>query len=115
MGTKKSTVKQSGKELYKPKTRLVNVNMEPCEIFIGRPSKWGNPFREDVHGTKAECVEQYRIWLMKPEQKWILDDILELDGKVLGCYCYPKKCHGNELINFIEAAKNKQKLNGFFD
>lgn len=115
MSDKKKTGKQSEKELYKPKTRIVNVNKEPCEIFCGRPSKWGNPFKEEVDGTKLEVVEMYRAWLMKPEQKWILDDIMELDGKVLGCYCAPKKCHCEILIDFLEAAKNKNKLNGFFE
>jgi len=105
---------KTGKELYKP-TSIVNINQEQCEVYVGRPSKYGNPFKEDIDGTKNECIDMYRAWLMKPEQKWILDDILELDGKVLGCHCYPKRCHSEVLIEFILAAKNKNKLNILFE
>lgn len=43
------------------KTTVVNVRTETCDVYIGRPSKWGNPFligqdggcELDLHWTEA--------------------------------------------------------------
>ncbi|PIW12451.1 MAG: hypothetical protein COW35_01440, partial [Candidatus Infernicultor aquiphilus] len=35
------------------------------DVYIGRPSKWGNPFTIGKDGTRSEVIEKYRIWLMK--------------------------------------------------
>ena len=33
---------------------------------------------------------------------------MELDGKVLGCWCHPQPCHGHTLIQLINEFKNKK-------
>jgi len=30
---------------------------------------------------------------------------MELDGKILGCWCKPKHCHGDELIRCLNAIR----------
>jgi hypothetical protein len=78
--------------------RAVNIRREKADIYIGRGSKWGNPFRIKDYSSKAErdkVCDQYEEYLMgKPE---LLADIWELDGKTLGCYCKPLRCHGDLL------------------
>lgn len=32
-------------------------------VYVGRPSKWGNPFKVDQDGTREEVVAEYRCWL----------------------------------------------------
>ena len=39
-----------------------------------------------------------------------MNDIMELDGKILGCHCKPKRCHGDVLVDVIEAKKREQKF-----
>jgi hypothetical protein len=68
---------------------------QPHDVFIGRPTKWGNPFVIGRHGSRAEVIERYTVWVTsKPDLMAALD---ELKDKTLGCYCAPKPCHGDVL------------------
>jgi hypothetical protein len=88
------------------KTRVVHVKKESYEIFIGRPSKWGNPFRIGKDGTREQVIEKYRNWISKNPD--LLGSISELRGRVLGCWCKPLSCHGDILA---ELAENQQNTN----
>ena len=82
-------------------TKVVHCKKDKYDIYIGRPSKWGNPFVIGKDGTREEVVEKYHNYILsKPE---LLKDLHELKGKTLGCWCSPKLCHGDILI---ELAKN---------
>lgn len=72
-------------------------NKEKYDVYIGRPSKWGNPFVVGRDGKRGECVDLYRDWILNGRGKYLLNDLHELRGKVLGCYCKPNKCHGDVL------------------
>lgn len=65
------------------------------EVFIGRPSKWGNPFVIGRDGTRAEVIAKYRVWIATQPQ--LLAALRELRGKRLGCFCAPQACHGDVL------------------
>ena len=82
------------------KTKVVNILHEPCEIFIGRPSKWGNPFIIGKDGTREEVINKYRKYIT--DSKELMNDLQELKGKILGCYCKPKSCHGDILVELLE-------------
>jgi hypothetical protein len=95
-------------------TRVVHCKKSDYDIYIGRPSKWGNPFTHKagtiahfIVPTVEEAVSQYEEWLR--QQSELLDALLELKGKVLGCWCKPKLCHGDILCkwaNWIEPCAN---------
>lgn len=86
-------------------TKVVNIYKEPSDIYIGRRSKWGNPFIIGKDGTREEVIEKYKNYILnKPE---LLKDLPELKGKVLGCFCKPKDCHGDILVELIEEEKWK--------
>jgi len=75
-------------------------------VYIGRPSKWGNPFTYKA-GTRAEHVvpfsevlPRYEAWLR--EQPELMAAIGELRGKVLGCWCAPGPCHGDVLARIAD-------------
>ena len=74
-------------------------------IYIGRPSKWGNPFKiGEFHNgkrmTREDVIAAYNDWLMYSDegQKIVIDAKKELKGKDLVCYCKPLACHGDTLI-----------------
>ncbi len=72
-----------------------------CEyIYIGRPSKWGNPFVIGKDGTRKEVIDKYREWIST--QKGLLNDLKELKGHNLGCWCSPRLCHGHVLAELAE-------------
>lgn len=88
-------------------TRVVNLRKEHYDIFIGRGSKWGNPFSHKPSqfniipvATREEAIEKYRDYFLETPE--LLDSLDELRGKVLGCYCKPLACHGDVLVEFLE-------------
>lgn len=79
--------------------RVVHCKKEPFDVYIGRPSKWGNPFKVGRDGTREEVIEMYRDWIQGQDD--LLNDLGELQGQVLGCWCSPKPCHGDVLLELI--------------
>jgi len=73
--------------------------MPPNSIYVGRPTRWGNPFKEGVDGDLAEVIAKYRVWL---EDKLKVDPtFLEplRDKGSLACWCpLNKPCHGDVLL-----------------
>ena len=83
--------------------KVININKKPKEkydVYIGRPSKWGNVFVIGIHGNREEVIAKYKEYILsKPE---LLQDLKELKGKTLGCFCKPLPCHGDVLIELIK-------------
>lgn len=81
-------------------------------VYVGRPSKWGNPFsslgEQNVHPnvrwhtrTRDEAVDGYAKWLRQPAQDQLRDDMRqELRGRDLVCWCAPARCHA-EIIREV--------------
>ena len=76
--------------------RAVHCKRELHHVYIGRPSKWGNPFVVGKHGARGECVTLYERWLL--ENTELMAALDELRGLVLGCWCAPRPCHGDVLV-----------------
>lgn len=66
--------------------RVVHCQRSPHDVYIGRPSIWGNPFNSKRGLTKVQVIMKFRAWLL--EQPALLERArTELKGKVLGCWC----------------------------
>jgi hypothetical protein len=94
--------------------KCVHVKKEPFDIYIGRPTKWGNPFTHKGEAlakykvdTREEAIEMYKWWVVR--QPELMKTLHELEGKTLGCWCKPKACHGEVLIKLIEHFKEKEQ------
>jgi hypothetical protein len=89
--------------------KVVNKYKEPYDVYIGRGSVWGNPFpiNESVGDTREVVIEKYRTHLFNLVKtgKITLDQLRELDGKTLGCFCKPKPCHGDIIVSAVKWAK----------
>ncbi len=83
------------------KTRVMNIKNDTPDVYIGRPSKFGNPFQIGPDGTRAQVIEKYRDWIMK-NPKLIKEAKRTLKGKKLGCFCKPLACHGDVLVEIVE-------------
>lgn len=79
-----------------PKVISRATHREPYDVYIGRPSKWGNPFEIGKHGTREEVIEKYRRYL--ESRPSLLAALPDLRGKVLACWCAPLPCHGDVLL-----------------
>jgi hypothetical protein len=86
---------------------VVHCKRAPYDIYIGRPSQWGNPYHLGVDGTRKEVIQKFRDYA---QQKYGGTDyvVRMLRGKVLGCWCSPLACHGDVLA---ELANVQQKAN----
>lgn len=79
---------------------VVHCKREPFDVYIGRPSKWGNPFILGRDGDRLQVVEKYREYLTA-HPELIREAMTELVGKVLGCWCAPQLCHGDVLASLV--------------
>lgn len=76
---------------------VVHCKVETYDVYIGRPGKWGNPFEIGKHGTRDEVIEKYREYVLATPH--LMDSLHELEGMILGCWCAPKACHGDVLVD----------------
>lgn len=77
-------------------------------VYIGRgllagkerfvPSKWANPYSVKRYG-RAQALKRYER-MIRGGPLW--DELPELEGKVLACWCKPEPCHGDVLLRLIE-------------
>ncbi len=97
------------------KKLVVHCKKEPYDVYIGRGSKWGNPFShkrsqlaEVIVDTREEAIECYKNWLStRPDL--IEAAKKELKGKVLGCFCDPLDCHGHVLAKIANEEEKKDE------
>lgn len=88
--------------------RTKGWKMPAGAIYVGRPTKWGNPFKVSLNCDRRRAVHLYRWWLdgatiegadiyPKPPTR---DDInRELRGHDLACWCKPgESCHADVLL-----------------
>lgn len=88
-------------------------------VYVGRPSKWGNPFTPESYWSAGysgsfdvavkHCVEAFRAWL-RGESHWAhgeprpVPDLSELRGKDLACWCpLDRPCHADVLLEVANA------------
>lgn len=70
-------------------------------VRIDRFSDWGNPFLLDDDGNREEVCDWFENYYL-PFRKSLLKKIKHLKGKVLGCHCYPNRCHGETLKSIVD-------------
>lgn len=96
-----------------PSITIVVSTQFAFDVYIGRPSKWANPWSHlpsVFEGTtvtrvktREEAIRRYREWIVK--QDGLLADLHELRGKRLGCPgCNPdvQQCHGHILAELAD-------------
>ena len=81
-------------------TTVVNRRKGVYDVYIGRGSKWGNPFMIGRDGSRKQVIDKYREYINKKPE--LLECLNELKGKRLGCYCKPLACHGDVLVELAD-------------
>lgn len=119
------------------RTRTKGGGMPPGAVYVGRPSKWGNPFmirrdsrerawiieyadpdgsggfatrgKETKAATAALAVMMYRECLVTCHLAVTVEDVRrEIRGKDLACWCKPgAACHADVLLEVANAPEVK--------
>jgi hypothetical protein len=85
--------------------RVAHCQREPYDVYIGRAvprrglaaSKWANPYPLRREGDRLDVIARYEHEHL-PTHPELIAALPELRGKVLGCWCAPKACHGDVLL-----------------
>jgi len=101
--------------------RVANIHAEPIAdaVYIGRGnakrglagSHYGNPFtlrRGAPLAERVAVIGKYRDWLLG--QTELLGRLRELRGRRGACYCHPLPCHGDVLVEFVDADEALEEL-----
>jgi hypothetical protein len=75
---------------------------------IDRSTRFGNPHILEKDGgeyTREESVEAYRAWFteMVENNEEFREAVEELRGGTLGCWCKPKACHGDVIVEYLRS------------
>lgn len=71
-------------------------------------SIWANPYKITKTRTREEAIELYREYVEKKlkSNPSLINELVKLKGKNLGCWCKPECCHGDVLLELIEKYLN---------
>lgn len=94
------------------RTRVVHFKKEPFDVYIGRPSVWGNPFSHKELtiarfrvDSRKDAISSFEEWVRNSDDadaQFIRKNAHLLLGKTLGCWCKPQACHGDVLVDLAE-------------
>jgi hypothetical protein len=100
--------------------RTKGWSMPKGTVYVGRPTKWGNPYLINVRPAmlppnfpwgRREAVEAYELMLAggyrlkrPPGFQLVTDAMNELEGKDLACWCrIDQACHADILLRYANA------------
>ncbi|MDU1497893.1 MULTISPECIES: DUF4326 domain-containing protein [Bradyrhizobium] len=83
-----------------------HVGIPAGAVYIGRGSKWGNPFRIGQDSDRAAVIAKHVRWLA--DQHHLLRVLDELRGRDLVCFCAPRACHGDLLARLANATREER-------
>jgi hypothetical protein len=95
--------------------KIVNLRYEKYDIYIGREnktynlleSKWHNPFKL----SECSLEESIKLYENHVRETDLYNQLDELEGLMLACWCKPKICHGDILIKLF----HEKRLNSMLE
>lgn len=88
-------------------TTVVHKN-KPYGIYIGRAysmmpqSPYANPYHIGVDGDRDEVLLKFAVYWYAEAQRGLRARARgELPFRILGCWCAPKRCHGDIIAGYV--------------
>ena len=95
--------------------KVVHCKKENFDVYIGRGSRWGNPYSHKegtaaawVVETREDAIRLYEEWL-RAQPELLAATKTELKNKTLGCWCSPLACHGDVLLRIANEEEEHVK------
>lgn len=98
----KDNLGASPKRIQRKRTK--GWKMPPNTVYVGRPTKWGNPYIITDWQPRERCIERLREHYVDPLLQRVIYPnremaIRELRGKDLACWCpLNQPCHADVLL-----------------
>jgi hypothetical protein len=73
---------------------------DPSYVYIGRPSKWGNPYPIQPGCTREQSIAKFKKYFWQRQD--LIDSLHELKDKTLVCFCAPAHCHGHAIAYLVD-------------
>ena len=91
----------------KQMTTIINIrNGDPYHEKIDRTTIFGNPFRIGNDGTRSEVIKKFEKYFYADKQSWLREAaVVYLKDKILACWCKPKACHGDVIVDYLNSTK----------
>lgn len=70
-------------------------------VNVDRRSRWGNPFQISPAHDRDDVVSRHAEWMwgrLADGDREFLRELASLHGKKLACWCAPKRCHADNLV-----------------
>jgi hypothetical protein len=85
-------------------TTVVNMKFNSFDVYIGRGSPFGNPYKIGQDGTRKEVIELYWHYFLEKlnSDPAFRAQVLAFRGKILGCRCKPLPCHGDVIAEWLD-------------
>lgn len=91
---------------------VIGKKWDKGAIYIGRGSVFGNPWPISAAATRDEVCDKYEDYFhqrLKEDNDFVesveaLVEHVRLSSSpvVLGCFCAPKRCHGETIKRYVE-------------
>lgn len=98
----------SPKRIQRKRTR--GWHMPRRAVYVGRPTKWGNPFRigdageNELPMSREETIDRYKRYIKRRVDL----DPRELHGKDLACWCALNvPCHADVLLKLANRGSRR--------
>ena len=87
--------------------RVVHCKREKHDVYIGRPSIFGNPFSIGRDGNREQVIEKYRAYFLEKikNNERFRKAVEGLRGKVIACWCKPLACHGDVIVEYLRVVE----------
>lgn len=98
---------------YEPNIKVKNLKKEPINgIYIGRKnryysleeSKWHNPIKLEKESDRRKVYDEYIRYIKSNDD--LYNSLDELDNNDCYCFCSPKLCHGDALVELLAEKRN---------
>jgi hypothetical protein len=89
--------------------RVKGWRMPENTVYVGRPTKYGNPYQVSCQATDEFRKQQIQKYKQSMSVMLKQDAVKELNGKNLACFCpLDKPCHADVLLDIANRNEKQQ-------
>jgi hypothetical protein len=94
-------IKNKDENVYIGRKGVIFINGVRFPLY---DSLWANPYKITEEQSREQVLKLYSEYIEKKleSDNNLVEELLKLKGKKLGCWCKPECCHGDILVKLID-------------